>query len=396
VNDSLKQQLNSSSRTSMDPVMVDDLQWRAKHLGLETDFWSDVRADIPYQLTEVNAIEYPSGPLDGPCPLSSPILQQTLWENPFYKNAQLVRNPFRCFHRSDGVLLTMSPDLGVDYLDKDLGEYLKYPRDRRIESEEASVLGFMWKRFRISGTHTWHKPTVEWFLVYLLTELAATPHTIRQGRNSMSLISAYQQVVQDLKLRRYDIFERHKSVGLVRQYLTCIDELTSVCGILQRKIDTLNKLMELVELDGPGEDLVDLEPADPRDQPETASGRIKWATDIVQDQHRCCQSLLEDLRLAAEALFQLRSIEQNELAIVADSQNKAILIFTIVTIIFLPLSFFTGYFGMNLKGVGLNKDESWFWEVCGTVAFLIIVGSMVYAFRYRLRQAIFRPRFSVV
>jgi hypothetical protein len=92
----------------------------------------------------------------------------------------------------------MSPDLGVDYLDKDLGAYLDYPSDRRLESEEASVLGFMWKRFRKSGTHTWHKPTLEWFLVYLLTELAATPHTIRQGRNTVSLISAYQQVVQDL------------------------------------------------------------------------------------------------------------------------------------------------------------------------------------------------------
>jgi hypothetical protein len=101
-NDPLKSQLNASSRTSMDPVMVDDLEWRAKHLGVKTDFWSDVRADIPYQLTEVNAIEYPSGPLDGPCPLSSDIVQQTLWESSVYKNAQLVRNPFKCFHRSDG------------------------------------------------------------------------------------------------------------------------------------------------------------------------------------------------------------------------------------------------------------------------------------------------------
>src|SRR6266516_2224505 len=50
-------------------------------------------------------------------------------------------------------------------------------------------------------------------------------------------------------------------------------------------------------------------------------------------------------------LFQLRSIEQNELAIIADSQNKAILIFTGVTVIFLPLSFCASYFGMNLKGV---------------------------------------------
>lgn len=50
-------------------------------------------------------------------------------------------------------------------------------------------------------------------------------------------------------------------------------------------------------------------------------------------------------------LFQLRTIEQNELAVAAESNNKAILVFTVVTTIFLPLSFFTSYYGMNLKGV---------------------------------------------
>jgi hypothetical protein len=102
VNEPLRKQLNLSSRTSMDPEMVKDLEWRAKHLGMESDYWTDVQADIPYQITEVNALEYPSGPLDGPCPLSSSIVEQTLWDHPFYKNAQLVRNPYRCFHRSDG------------------------------------------------------------------------------------------------------------------------------------------------------------------------------------------------------------------------------------------------------------------------------------------------------
>ena len=34
-------------------------------------------------------------------------------------------------------------------------------------------------------------------------------------------------------------------------------------------------------------------------------------------------------------------MEQNEPAVIAESNNKAILVFTIVTIIFLPLSFFT-------------------------------------------------------
>lgn len=91
-------------------------------------------------------------------------------------------------------------------------------------------------------------------------------------------------------------------------------------------------------------------------------------------------------------LFQLRSIEQNELAIVSDSQNKAILVFTAVTIVFLPLSVFTSYYGMNLNGiVGTSKTENYFWKVCGTAAFLIVLIVALGAFRHRLRR-ILSPR----
>lgn len=84
-------------------------------------------------------------------------------------------------------------------------------------------------------------------------------------------------------------------------------------------------------------------------------------------------------------------IEQNELAIIADIQNKAILVFTGVTIIFLPLSFFTGYFGMNIQGiVGTAKDETWFWKVCGTVSFMIILSVTMYVFRHQVKAAVIR------
>ena len=45
-------------------------------------------------------------------------------------------------------------------------------------------------------------------------------------------------------------------------------------------------------------------------------------------------------------------MEQNELAMIAESNNKAILLFTVVTIIFLPLSFFTvsHTFGLHPSG----------------------------------------------
>ena len=69
----------------------------------------------------------------------------------------------------------------------------------------------------------------------------------------------------------------------------------------------------------------------------------------------------------------------------ADSQNKAIFLFTGVTIVFMPLSFFTSYFGMNLKGVGdTDRGETYFWQVCGTISFIIIGLTAMFAFRRQL------------
>lgn len=81
-------------------------------------------------------------------------------------------------------------------------------------------------------------------------------------------------------------------------------------------------------------------------------------------------------------LFQLRSIEQNEMAIVAESQSSAILLFTTVTVVFLPLSFFTSYFGMNLRGVDdTDRTERYFWGVCGSIAIAMVAMLVMYVFR---------------
>ena len=84
-------------------------------------------------------------------------------------------------------------------------------------------------------------------------------------------------------------------------------------------------------------------------------------------------------------LFQLRTIEQNELAIIAESNNKAILVFTVVTIVFLPLSFFTSYYGMNFKGnYSLLSGQGYFWGVCGSITAVIVISTLVYGFKDRL------------
>lgn len=68
----------------------------------------------------------------------------------------------------------------------------------------------------------------------------------------------------------------------------------------------------------------------------------------------------------------------------ADSHNKAIFIFTGVTIVFLPLSFFASYFDMNLDGNNALRSEMYFWQVCGPTAFAIIGLCLLLAFKKQI------------
>lgn len=80
-------------------------------------------------------------------------------------------------------------------------------------------------------------------------------------------------------------------------------------------------------------------------------------------------------------------MEQNELTLIAESNNRAILVFTIVTIVFLPLSLFTSYFGMNLKGIAdTGRTERYFWAVCGSVTTFIVGLTIIFGFKERLHR----------
>jgi hypothetical protein len=91
-----------------------------------------------------------------------------------------------------------------------------------------------------------------------------------------------------------------------------------------------------------------------------------------------------------DVLLQFRVLEQQELAIdqrnmATKQQNMAveeakrsgmqarsILVFTALTIVFLPLTFFTSYFGMGLSDLS-NFNSKFFWKVTGPISTSIIV-----------------------
>lgn len=66
-----------------------------------------------------------------------------------------------------GFLLTLSPMAGVNYLDKNLAAYLQDPVDAMFDNDNASAIGHVFQAFAGQGTSTWHRRTIEWFLVSL-------------------------------------------------------------------------------------------------------------------------------------------------------------------------------------------------------------------------------------
>ncbi|KAL8706622.1 MAG: hypothetical protein Q9201_000369 [Fulgogasparrea decipioides] len=102
---------------------------------------------------------------------------------------------------------------------------------------------------------------------------------------------------------------------------------------------------------------------------------------------------LDELKSSLDVYFQLKTIEQNERALLAETNNQAILVFTVVTVIFLPLSFFTSYFGMNLGGIAdTDKRETYFWKVCGSTTLMIVIMTLLFGFKRRLHDVIWTNR----
>jgi Mg2+ and Co2+ transporter CorA len=73
----------------------------------------------------------------------------------------------------------------------------------------------------------------------------------------------------------------------------------------------------------------------------------------------------------------LRQIEVKQ-----DGNNKAILIFTIVTVVFLPLSFVSSFFGMNTVDIrDMDYSQSLFWAVSIPVTVIIVSLAMSIAYQ---------------
>jgi hypothetical protein len=104
-----------------------------------------------------------------------------------------------------GFLLTQSPSNGIDFLNKNFAQYLSEPADLHVGNSDASAVAQVFRQFAETGTSTWPRRTVEWLLVYLITEISITPTNLRSGHTVPSIMEAYEkavhQMVHDLQIQ---------------------------------------------------------------------------------------------------------------------------------------------------------------------------------------------------
>lgn len=77
-----------------------NLKWRRNHLGIDEPFWNLHGPDNPTHASEGLALRHE--PKDQITPIARDIEESALSQYHAFKDAQLVRNAFRAFHRPDG------------------------------------------------------------------------------------------------------------------------------------------------------------------------------------------------------------------------------------------------------------------------------------------------------
>ena len=158
-----------------------------------------------------------------------------------------------------GFLLTTSPAVGLNYLDKEFYENIEIPPNVHAVHSDYSALENIRRKWSVDGTTSWPMKSVHWLMVSLIIELEVTPHNDRTKKAVPDIQYAYLPIVRDLvsksplltavthyaqKRRRALRFKRHESVNLVREYVTCMDEISQIHDISMQKVEFLGKLRD--------------------------------------------------------------------------------------------------------------------------------------------------------
>lgn len=109
--------------------------------------------------------------------------------------------------------------------------------------------------------------------------------------------------------------------------------------------------------------------------------KLEWLDDddreaLAEQQDRVTR-FVEDLDALRERAFVLQDELYSQLS---DRMNRIVYILTVITGVFLPISFLTGLLGINVGGMPGTDSGAAFWIVCGLIAALVGVELAIFRF----------------
>ncbi|QIX00319.1 hypothetical protein AMS68_005836 [Peltaster fructicola] len=189
---------------------------------------------------------------------------------------------------------------------------------------------------------------------------------------------------------------RAPSTKLVMSLISCYDELNIVIQITHQQMDLLISLQEMPNVDlGIGDGIS--RQRRPRSAADAAQGwnyttttLTKYRTNISSS--RASSPLLQIIDNLQRELADLEDLRDNTNALITrtiqlvnirlEDNGKSILVFTVVTIIFLPLNFIASFFGMNVSDIReLDQTQALFWIVAVCVTTGVAALSTFIAFQ---------------
>ncbi|WP_127346744.1 CorA family divalent cation transporter [Pseudidiomarina mangrovi] len=105
----------------------------------------------------------------------------------------------------------------------------------------------------------------------------------------------------------------------------------------------------------------------------SADGQKWMEAELLQwlgNERDSCHRVLEDLEMLLEQVWMLREHLQQE---VAEKMNRNTYWLSMVAGVFLPISFLTGLFGINIGGMPGVDDERAFWIFCAALSVIAVV-----------------------
>ncbi|WPB04223.1 uncharacterized protein RHO25_008868 [Cercospora beticola] len=192
---------------------------------------------------------------------------------------------------------------------------------------------------------------------------------------------------------------RAPSTKLVMDLIACQEELNIVIQITEQQLDTINDLQ------------MSMEAVEPKTEPTKATTTKVPASEPDElDDHDLTRSFVSrrstyrqlSASVLSDPVAQLVDNLERELADLRDLRDntdrlvtrtiqlvnirledhgKAILVFTVVTIVFLPLNFVSSFFGMNFSDIRDMETTQWlFWAVAVAVTVSVVASAVFLAF----------------